>query len=87
MKLKHFKHFEDYHFLLTFTNGEVKMVNLAPLISRYVTPEALQTAQINPEWGCLEFNQGNVDIEPKTLYYFAQTQLFHSELNQNSVEL
>ena len=78
MKLKHFKHFEGYHFLLIFANGEVKTIDLAPLISRYVTPEALQTAQINAEWGCLEFNQGQVDIEPKTLYHFAQAQLFSS---------
>ena len=29
---------------------------------------------LNQEWGCLEFKNGAVDIEPKTLYKF-----FHQE--------
>jgi hypothetical protein len=74
MKLKHFQYLENYCFMLTFANGEIRTVDLTLLISHYVAPEALQTATINAEWGCLEFNQGNVDIEPKTLYRFAQTQ-------------
>lgn len=74
MKLKHFKYLENYCVTLTFANGEIKTVDLSPLIGHYVAPEALQTASINAEWGCLEFNQGHVDIEPKTLYRFAQTQ-------------
>jgi len=74
MKLKHFQYLENYYFMLAFANGETRTVDLTPLIGHYVAPEALQTATINAEWGCLEFNQGNVDIEPKTLYRFVQTQ-------------
>ena len=33
--------------------------------------QALNTAQLNKDWGCLEFNDGAVDIEPKTLYRYA----------------
>jgi hypothetical protein len=71
MKLKHFEHYDGYRFLLTFENGEVKEADLADLIGRHVPLDALNTARIGPEWGCLEFNDGSVDIEPKTLYRFA----------------
>lgn len=71
MKLKHFEHYEGYCFLLTFENGEIKEVDLVDLIGHYVPVDALNTAHIDPEWGCLEFNDGKVDIEPKTLYRFA----------------
>ncbi len=47
-------------------------VDLKDLISKYVTPEELQTAKVNQEWGCLEFKDGLVDIEPKTLYKFTK---------------
>jgi hypothetical protein len=71
MKLKHFEHLYAYRFLLTFENGEPKETDLFALIGHYVSLDALNTARINPEWGCLEFNGGKVDIEPKTLYQFA----------------
>jgi len=71
MKLKHFEHCDGYRFLLTFDNGEVKEADLADLIGQHISPDALNTARIDPEWGCLEFNGGRVDIEPKTLYRFA----------------
>lgn len=71
MKLKHFEHYDGYRFLLTFENGEVKEADLIDLIGHYVSVDALSTARIDPEWGCLEFNGGRVDIEPKTLYRFA----------------
>lgn len=71
MKLKHFEHYDGYHFLLTFENGEVKEADLVDLIGHHVSPDALNTARIDTEWGCLEFNGGKVDIEPKTLYQFA----------------
>ena len=70
MKLKHFEHYDGYRFLLTFENGEIKEADLADLIGHHVSPDALNTARIDPEWGCLEFNGGKVDIEPKTLYKF-----------------
>ena len=71
MKLKLFKHCNSYRFLLTFENGEVEEVDLIDLIGQHVTLDALNTARIDPEWGCLEFNGGRVDIDPKTLYRFA----------------
>lgn len=71
MKLVNFKKLQDYWFVLTFENGETKDIDLAPLIAKHVSLENLQTARINSEWGCLEFNDGLVDIEPKTLYRFA----------------
>ena len=71
MKIKHFEHLDAYRFLLTFENGEVKKTDLVDLIGHYVPLDALNTARIDTEWGCLEFNGGKVDIEPKTLYQFA----------------
>ncbi len=70
MKLKHFEHYDGYRFLLTFENGEVKEADLADLIGQHVSLDALNTARIDLEWGCLEFNEGRVDIEPKTLYRY-----------------
>lgn len=74
MKLVSFKHQQGYLFTLTFENGEIKDADLKILIEKYVSPNNLNTAQVNPEWGCLEFNNGVVDIEPKTLYYYATRQ-------------
>lgn len=71
MKLNRFEHLEGYRFMLTFENGEIKQADLQELIGVYVAPDALSTARINPEWECLEFNDGMVDIEPKTLYRYA----------------
>ena len=71
MKIKHFEHLDGYRFLLTFENGEVIETDLVDLIGHHVSLDALNTARIDPEWGCLEFNDGRVDIEPKTLYQFA----------------
>jgi hypothetical protein len=56
--------------LLTFENGEVKEADLADLIGQHVLLDALNTPRIDPEWGCLQFNDGSVDIEPKTLHRF-----------------
>lgn len=72
MKLKHFQHRQGYCFVLNFENGEMKEVDLQALIGAYVVAAAVHTARIDPEWGCLEFNSGAVDIEPKTLYQFAK---------------
>ena len=71
MKLTHFKQIDAYNFALTFANGETKQADLKDLIGLHVALDALKTARIDPDWGCLEFNNGRVDIEPKTLYEFA----------------
>jgi hypothetical protein len=71
MKLKHFKQLDRYRFILTFENCETIEVNLQELIGQHVAVDLLNTAHIDPEWGCLEFLDGKVDIEPKTLYRFA----------------
>lgn len=73
MKLVQCKHHQDYVFNLLFENGESKQSDLRALIEKYVSPNELDTACVNPEWGCLEFNHGRVDIEPKTLYRHAST--------------
>ncbi|MCQ8103461.1 DUF2442 domain-containing protein [Methylomonas sp. SURF-2] len=70
MKLKQIEHIEAYRFILTFENGEIIQADLKGLIGSFIAEDALQTARIDPDWGCLEFNQGAADIEPKTLYRF-----------------
>lgn len=71
MKLVNFKHQHDYLFTLVFENGESKETDLSTLIEKYVSPSNLNTAHLNSDWGCLEFNNGMVDIDPKTLYCHA----------------
>ena len=71
MKLKHFTRQDAYRFKLIFENGEVKEADLKELIGHYVALEALNKAHQDTKWGCLEFNGGMVDIEPKTLYEYA----------------
>lgn len=72
MRLREIEHKTDYNFLLRFENGEFSITDLESLISKYVKPQELETAKINQEWGCLEFNNGKVDIEPKTLYRYVK---------------
>jgi len=71
MKLTKFTHQVGYKFILFFENGTNKECDLKGLIGKYVSLEQIKTAQINVEWGCLEFNDGMTDIEPKTLYNYA----------------
>ncbi len=71
MKLIRFTHRTNYQFILFFENGTNKECDLKELIGKHVSPQQLKTAQINKDWGCLEFNDGMVDIEPKTLYHYA----------------
>ncbi len=70
MKLLHIEQCEEYRFVLTFENGEVREADLLGLIGQHVPADSLHTARIDPEWGCLEFLNGRVDIEPKTLYRY-----------------
>jgi uncharacterized protein DUF2442 len=71
MKLKHFEHLKAYRFKLSFENGQIVNADLEELIGEYVSLDAVKTARIDPEWGCMEFNDGKADIDPKTLYQFA----------------
>lgn len=70
MKLKSFEQQKGYFFKLVFENGEVKEANLENLIGSHVDLSTLKTARIDSEWGCLEFKNGAIDIEPKTLYFY-----------------
>lgn len=70
MKLVSINHQHDYLFTLTFENGECKEADLSALIGQYVSLNNLDTAHVNSDWGCLEFNNGIVDIDPKTLYRY-----------------
>ena len=72
MKLQQIEPRENYRFLLKFENGEFFLADLENLIAEFVEKQELKTAEINQEWGCLEFKCGKVDIEPKTLYRYAK---------------
>jgi hypothetical protein len=71
MKLIAFEHIQNYRFLLTFKDGTAVECDLDELIGTHVSIEDISSARIDPEWGCLEFKGGQVDIAPKTLYRFS----------------
>lgn len=73
MKLSQFAQQHDYIFSLNFADGTHLETDLALLISAHVSPQELNTARIDPEWGCLEFNNGAIDTAPKTLHHWALT--------------
>lgn len=73
MKLKKFEHLGNYLFALTFSDDEFLEADLSPLIAKHVNISEINSARIDPEWGCLEFKNGAVDIEPKTLYQWAES--------------
>jgi hypothetical protein len=75
MKLKSFEHKSNYVFALEFYDSSRVEADLSPLLQAYLEPAAIETAQIDPEWGCLMFKNGMIDIEPKTLYNFAHSHL------------
>jgi len=70
MKLINFKNHKNYIFNFTFENITINNIDISSLIKNKVTLQELKTAHIDKDWGCLEFNDGMVDIEPKTLYNF-----------------
>ena len=71
MRFRQIEHLEAYRCVLTFENGDRREVDLQELIGQHVALGDVQTARIDPEWGCLEFLNGRVDIEPETLYRYA----------------
>lgn len=80
MKLVNFNYQKSYIFILTFENGESIETDLKNLLEKYVDINSLNTAQLNKDWGCLEFNNGMVDIEPKTLYRYAAEHIMHTSI-------
>ena len=70
MKLKEFKQQENYIFDLSFENGINGIIDISSLIKSKVTLNELKSAHIDKNWGCLEFKNGMIDIDPKTLYNF-----------------
>ena len=70
MKLVKYKNINGYNFYFEFDNRDSGEVNIESLIGKYVSKNELSTANLNKEWGCLEFKKGLVDVEPKTLYKF-----------------
>ena len=74
MKVISCKHINNYQFSITFASNETLDVDLFELIGKHLKPEEISTMNVNSEWGCLEFKEGNVDIEPLTLYKFAKEQ-------------
>ncbi len=71
MRLISFKLHDNYIFDLNFEDGAKKKVDLSNLIKSKVTLDELKSANIDKDWGCLEFKNGMVDIDPKTLYHFS----------------
>lgn len=70
MKLESFEN-SGFNFLLFFADGEIFTVDIHPLVGRYISENDLNSARIDPEWGCLEFRNGIVDVDPTTLYRYA----------------
>ena len=70
MKLKQFQNLGNYNFVFVFENEKAIQKNIRDLIGSKVSLDELQTARLDKEWGCLEFKEGMVDIEPKTLYRY-----------------
>jgi len=68
VKLKRFNIKHDYIFDLCFEDGTSKILDLENLLKYKVSKDEIKTAHIDKEWGCLEFKNGLVDIEPNTLY-------------------
>lgn len=73
MKLKSFKQKNGFEFIFEFENGERKEADIEQLVLKYLQPNELSSAKLNDEWGCLEFKDGAVDIEPTTLYKYCDT--------------
>jgi hypothetical protein len=61
----------EYVFQLTFEDGKKVESDLRSLLSEHIQPNDLRSANIDLEWGCLEFKDGMIDIEPQTLYNYA----------------
>ncbi|MEA3331953.1 MAG: DUF2442 domain-containing protein [Campylobacterota bacterium] len=70
MKLIKFNIIKNYIFDLYFEDDTMKRVDLSNLIKSKVSKEELSSAHIDSDWGCLEFKNGYVDIDPKTLYIY-----------------
>ena len=71
MELEQFNIKNNFIFDLKFNDGFITTIDMANLLQNKVTLDELKTARIDKEWGCLEFKDGMVDIEPKTLYKYA----------------
>ncbi len=81
MKLQSFKNL-NFEFSLVFSNGEMFVVNLKALLEGYISEADLASARLDSDWGCLEFLNGTVDIDPTILYCYAVnhgTYVGHSE--------
>ncbi len=70
MKLTKIENLGNYYFNLGFDNNSLSKFNIKSLIENKISIDDLKTAQLNKEWDCLEFKDGIIDIEPKTLYNF-----------------
>lgn len=79
MRLKNFEIENNYIFRVEFENGESKVVDLKPLIESKISLSEIKTARIDKDWGCLEFKDGLVDIEPKTLYKFCESNINNNQ--------
>ena len=69
-----FKNLGGYRFSLVFEETRFPDADLKSLIGENVGLSDLDTARIDEDWGCLEFKNGSIDIEPETLHRFCQLQ-------------
>lgn len=83
MRLIKYKNLNNYKFYLEFENQISGEVNLEKLISKHLSLVELASVNLNKKRGCLEFKDGMVDIEPKTLYKFFK---FHELLTRDKYQ-
>jgi hypothetical protein len=74
MKLVEFSYLESHCFQLSFEDGSVLEADLSELLRKHLPLNQIHSARIDPDWGCLEFNEGRVDITPQTLLRFVINQ-------------
>lgn len=70
-KLVSARHLEHYLFFLEFSGGKRLGCDLSPLLAAHLKESDLDSMKVDPDWGCLEFLDGQVDIDPRTLFRWA----------------
>jgi hypothetical protein len=81
MRLVKYENRGNYKFYFKFDNQESGEVDISNLIKKYVTKDELSTARIDKEWGCLEFKNSMVDIEPKHCINFLKIKLISKKIS------
>ncbi len=72
MRLSKFQNLNNYLFYFLFEDGFEIETNIKDVVAEKVDVILLNSARIDMDWGCLEFDNGQIDIEPKTLYQYCK---------------